>query len=212
MAIGRVLRGEILDDLAVDDPRAQRSRRDLRLINALMGNGAWIRASLAMARPFKISEVGAGEGLLCRDVARWAAGAEVVGIDRIQRPEGLTANIGWDQGDLFEKLPASGADTVLGVMILHHLTDESLQKLGEILKDTRALYFCEPWRSALSHFWAGWLWPFVGEVTRNDMPASIDAGFLPGELPVLLGLRKENWRVEETVDWRGSLRLRAWRE
>jgi hypothetical protein len=52
--------------------------------------------------------------------------------------------------------------------------------------------------------------PFCGKVTRHDLHVSIDAGFVSGELSRLLGL--ESWHVEESVDWRGSLRLLAWKE
>ncbi len=175
-----------------------------------MGNAAWVRASLAMAQPSKIAEIGAGEGVLCRSMARWQPRAEVVGVDRVQRPADFPANIGWRRGDLFEELPSCRADTVVGVMILHHFTEERLDELGGILREARTLYFCEPWRSGLARFWGNCLHPWMSEVTQHDMPASIGAGFLKGELPRWLGLG--SWRVEETIDWRGSIRLRAWKE
>ena len=37
---------ELLDHLQADDPEAIRSRRDLRVINFLMGNERWILSSL----------------------------------------------------------------------------------------------------------------------------------------------------------------------
>ena len=42
----RVLAPEILDHLPVDHPAARRSRRDLRLANALMGNHRWLGREL----------------------------------------------------------------------------------------------------------------------------------------------------------------------
>ena len=42
----RVVKPEILDELDGSDPRAIRSRRDLRFINLLMGNERWIQRSV----------------------------------------------------------------------------------------------------------------------------------------------------------------------
>ena len=49
---------EILDSLSGDDPGALRSRRDLRLINFLMGNERWI---LKQNHYGGMIELGAGE-------------------------------------------------------------------------------------------------------------------------------------------------------
>ena len=54
--------------------------------------------------------------------------------------------------------------------------------------------------------------PLAGEVTRHDMPASIRAGFVCGELPSLLGLDPAHWNIEEKESGRGSLRLIASRK
>ncbi len=210
MAIGRVLQAEILDSLPPDDPDARRSRRDLVLLNALMGNAAWLRSRMDFVIAERIAEIGAGEGVVCKKMAAWLPDCEIIGLDRIPPPTDLPAKIGWRQGDLFQELPKCEAGVVVGVMILHHFTAEQLRDLGCILQKARAVYFCEPWRSGLARFWSACLSPFVGRVTRHDMPASINAGFRKGELAPLLGL--ENWRVEETTDLRGTIRLRAWKE
>lgn len=210
MAIHRVLQEEILDSLPPDDPGALRSRRDLVLLNALMGNAAWLRNRMDFVRTEKIAEIGAGEGIICRKMARWMPDCEVIGLDRVPRPPDLPANIGWRQGDLFDELPKCEAGIVVGIMILHHFSEEELGHLGNILQNVRGVYFCEPWRSSLARFWGKCLHPFVGRVTQHDMPVSINAGFRPGEMARLLGLEK--WRLEETVDFRGTIRLRAWNE
>lgn len=210
MAIGRVIRPEILDGLPPADPEARRSRRDLRWINCLQGNPAWLRARLADSH--KIVELGAGDGVLARQIAVWFPEAELTGLDLAPRPAGLPERMGWKQGDLFETLPASPCDTVIGAMIVHHFSDAALARLGAavVACGARRLCLCEPWRSGLSHFWGGLLSPFTGRVTQHDMPASIDAGFVPGELPGRLNL--PGWRVRESVHWRGVLRLQAWKE
>ena len=62
----RVVEPEILDGLAADDPAAVASRRDLRLINRIMGNTRWLRrAFMLKVRPQDlVVELGAGDGSL----------------------------------------------------------------------------------------------------------------------------------------------------
>ncbi len=220
MAISRVVRREILDHLPAHDPLAVRARRDLRAINALMGNKRWMRKALRraveqtrrwpkVAEP-KFIEVGAGDGRLSRELGRWFPGLKVISLDFAPRPGGLPEAISWRQGDLFDELPDCVGEALVGVMILHHFSDENLIRLGEMLRGYRIVCFCEPWRTRFPHFLGLLMRPFLGDVTRHDLPASIDAGFVSGELPRLLGLG--NWHLEESVDWRGSLRLLAWKE
>lgn len=210
MAIRRVLTPEILDHLDFRDPEAVRSRSDLRLINALMGNVRWVRRTLAgRSLAGGIVEIGAGEGRLCRALARRFPGIPVSGIDRLPRPSGLPEAVSWIRGDLLVELPEICADVLAGVMILHHFSDDELIAIGKCLGGIRGLCFCEPWRSEWSLALGRGMAPFTGRVTRHDMPASIRAGFVPGELPLLLGLA--DWKIEESRDWRGGLRFRAWR-
>jgi len=68
---------EILDELAPEDPAAQRSRRDLRRVNRLMGScgilTTGLRAAIAgrsHAAPLRLLELGAGDGQLMLRVAR----------------------------------------------------------------------------------------------------------------------------------------------
>jgi hypothetical protein len=220
MAISRVVRREILDDLPAHDPSALRARLDLRTINALMGNNRWMRRALrgAMEKTRRLRangeqsfvEVGAGDGRLCRKLSNWFPGSKVIGLDFAPRPDALPEAISWRQGDLFDELPACAGEALMGVMILHHFSDESLMKFGRMLRDYRIVCFCEPWRVRFPHFLGLLMRPFCGEVTRHDLPASIDAGFVSGELPRLL--RLDGWHLEESVDWRGSLRLLGWKE
>ena len=88
----RVLEPETLDHLAPDDPVAQRSRRDLRRVNAFMGaRRILVRAMTravgdARARPLRILELGCGDGRLMLEVAkhrgeRWP-GARLDLLDR----------------------------------------------------------------------------------------------------------------------------------
>jgi hypothetical protein len=218
MAISRVIRPEILDHLEADDPSALRARRDLCRINVLMGNRHWVKRSLRRAlrnQPnaagqARFIEIGAGDGRLCRKILGWFPGASVTGLDFAPRPHDLPEAISWRQGDLFEQLPNSVGDALIAVMILHHFANEQLIQLGGMLHGFQVLCLCETWRVRFPHLLGGLLRPFNGAVARHDLHASINAGFIKGELPRLLGL--SNWHVEESVDWRGSLRLLAWRE
>ena len=203
---------ELLDGLHPDDPEALRSRRDLRVINRLMGNFRWARRAMARFPAAVVSgvvEVGAGEGIFCKKLKDSFPAAPITGIDLVPKPAGLR-DVRWLEGDIFHHLPQVQGGVLTGVMILHHFPEEQLRQFGELLRNFPVICFCEPWRAALPHVWGGLLWPWIGGVTRHDMPVSINAGFRAGELAALLNL--EDRRVVEVVDWRGSLRLLAWRE
>ena len=207
----REVRPEILDGLPPGDPEAQRSRRDLRTINFLMGNVRWACRE-ADALPGPITEIGAGEGLLCQALRNHFPWRKITGVDLVPRPSGLSPTIHWRQGDLMDTLNESSGGILMGVMILHHFNAEQLARIGDLAGNFGALCFCEPLRSRLSHLWGNSLLPIVGEVTRHDMPVSIDAGFQPGELVAALKLSNSKWDISETTDFRGSLRVRARRK
>jgi hypothetical protein len=211
--LNRVIIPEILDSLNPSDPRAIRSRRDLRWIDLYLGNSRWIvrRLKTQLPPPAQIIEIGAGEGDLCRKVQASLSSSTVTGLDLIQRPTNLPASIRWIGGDFFQTLPNIDADACIGSLILHHFSDEALRDLGARLQSFRSLTFCEPLRSRLPLFLSKLSCPFLSKVTRHDMPASIRAGFLPCELPALLGLDSKKWIVREYSHWRGALQLSAWR-
>ena len=209
--LDRVIIPEILDSLNPADPRAIRSRRDLRLIDHYLGNSRWIVRQLQKQTPppARIIEIGAGEGALCRKVQTSLPFATVTGLDLIQRPSNLPFSIRWIGGDFFQTLPKIDADACVGSLILHHFSDEALCDLGARLQSFRSLTFCEPLRSRLPLFLSKLSSLFMSEVTRHDMPASIRAGFRPGELSTLLGLDSKKWSLSESSHWRGALRLVA---
>lgn len=193
---------EILDSLPGDDPEAIRSRRDLRMINFLMGNERWI---MRQRRSGDVVELGAGAGELTRKLAEEG---QVTGLDFQERPEGL--EVPWVSGDLFQNLASVEGDTVVANLILHHFQDDQLLRLGKLLKGRRSLIAVEPWRSRVSLFEGGLLWPVINRVTKHDMMVSIRAGFQKGELPRLLDLGEE-WEWREEVSLLGGLRVLAWR-
>lgn len=210
----RLLVPELLDSMDPSDPRAIRSRRDLRFINAFLGNERWITAHCRRHASSinRIAELGAGEGHLSRRLHRALPQTVITGLDLMARPVGLPSCIRWIQGDFLQTMDDSLADTCTGNLILHHLDSGGLRILGGKLKQFRRLVFCEPLRRMFPMMLARMVLPLAGVVTRHDMPSSIRAGFVRGELPSLLGLDPALWNVEEKESGRGSLRLIACRK
>lgn len=197
----RIVESEILDELPGDDPRALRSRRDLRLINCLMGNERWIERQVKAAG--LVIELGAGDGALTRKLLKRG---KVTGLDLQPKPEGLPAD--WGKGDLFETLPKTPGETVVANLILHHFKDEKLRELGGLLKNRKRLVFVEPWRNRLALAEGRLLFPVINEVTRHDMMVSIRAGFVRGELPALLD-PEGRWHWKEETSLLGGIRVLA---
>lgn len=198
---------EILDHLPAGDPEAVRSRRDLRLINFLMGNERWIVRQAHALQPTSIYELGAGEGMLSAQLAKIAA---VECYDLAPPPASLDPRITWHQGDLLVAPPVRGGLLVAN-LFLHHFEGQSMRGLARWCSGFQSLCFVEPLRSPGALRLGAALWPFVNRITRHDMPISIRAGFLPGELPKLLELDPAKWHLREQTTWRGGIRVIAWR-
>ena len=169
----RSLEPEWLDHLPPEDPRAVRSRADLRRVNAIMGNARIIARHLGGAR--RVADLGGGDGSLMQAVQRrLKRELEITIVDRVC---GL---------EVFDFLANTRAplDAIVANLFLHHLTQADLRRLFA-LAATRAPLFvaCEPRRSALALAGARLMW-FIGanDVTRHDAVASVRAGFAGGEL------------------------------
>jgi 23S rRNA U2552 (ribose-2'-O)-methylase RlmE/FtsJ len=187
----RSLEPEWLDELPPEDPRAVRSRADLRRINAIMGNARVIARQLGTAT--RVADLGGGDGSLMRAVARrLGRELEVTVVDRIA---GL---------EVFEFLAAPGRalDAIVANLFLHHLTDHDLRRLFS-LAATRAPLFvaCEPRRSRPA-LWASHLVGLIGanDVTRHDSVVSVRAGFAGKELSAAWPLA-EGWSFLEKPAW-----------
>lgn len=210
VGMDRVVAAEILDGLPADDPDAVRSRRDLRMINAVMGNSRWLRREVARLAPTGVVEVGAGDGSFLASLAEAGVGeGELLGIDLAPRPDDLPTSVGWLEGDVFECFQPRAC--VVANLFLHHFDGAQLAALGEAMRGAESLCVCEPLRSRLAMVESHSLFPFVGRVTRHDMRVSIRAGFRPGELPDLLGLGAAGWRWSESTNLLGAYRLIATR-
>ena len=204
---------ELLDALPTDDPSAQRSRRELRLINAIMGNHCWLAREMRRSvRPgWRVLELGAGEGTFgARLVSSGICEPrQLTGIDLALRPAAWPAGAAWMQGDVFAgALPE--AEIVVANLFLHHFDPEALAQLGARLPaKCRILLASEPARRRL-HLAQGVLlsiFALLSRVTRHDMGISIRAGFLGDELPRALGIG--GWKCETSTTFVGAHRLRA---
>lgn len=204
----RVVEPEILDSIDPRDSRAIRSRRDLRMINFLMGNERWIVDQVA-AHPSSaakgITELGAGSGELLGRLARFGPAA---GYDLLPRPLRLPKDVVWKQGDLWQHADEIEGGILVANLFLHHWLPDDLLRLGALAERFELLVFVEPLRTSAAGKLGSCLRPFVSDVTKHDMMVSIRAGFVAGELPELLGL-SARWKISERSDWRGGHRVLA---
>jgi hypothetical protein len=213
----RLIEPELLDELPPEDMRARRGRRDLRRLNAWMGN-AWImaqalRSAFQGRAPQRIIELGAGDGCFLLHVARrlardWHSTTvtlldrqPVVSLETQKAFDGLGWQVEILQADVFDWLrqPSTQACEVMATnLFLHHF---SAAQLGELLRESarraRVFVAVEPRRSA----WALAFSRLVGligcgQVTRHDAPVSVRAGFAGQELSRLWPAG-EHWALYE---------------
>lgn len=210
----RVLVEEWLDGLPADDPGAQASRRDLRRINFWMGNYRWAARQVKdQARDGdECLELGAGDGCLGKYLL--PERLSVRALDRAPRPASWPDGWDWDEADLWSPGVDLRADIVLGVLFLHHFSEDELARLGQVLdQSARVMIWVEPARRYHAHVLGAFMeLAGIHPVTRHDMHVSIRAGFRCGELADVLGLDPGRWKIQEREDWRGSLRMVAFRE
>ncbi len=213
----RVLEAEWLDELPPGDPRAIRSRADLRRVNAVMGNARRIAALLqkqfSPEGVLHIVDLGAGDGTLALAVARRLRRPHVrlTLVDRAPVVHGVTldqlAELGWHAriaaADVFDFLAAAREpfDAMFVNLFLHHFDDANLSRLlAAAAPRTRLLVACEPRRGALALAGSRLLWALgCNGVTRHDALASVRAGFAAQEISALWPAR--GWRLEERAAW-----------
>jgi hypothetical protein len=210
----RRLEAELLDELPAADPRARRSRRDLRRINGLMLQANIMVRLLAghggPTPPRSLVDLGGGDGgfllRLARSLAPHWSGVHVTLIDRVDivAPETRRAMdvLGWRlevvAADVFDALTGVGrVDAVIANLFLHHFARPELQRLlAGIAAAAPFFVACEPRRSAVA-LGATRLLPAIGcnDVTRHDAMASVRAGFARKELSALWPM--PGWTLDE---------------
>jgi 2-polyprenyl-3-methyl-5-hydroxy-6-metoxy-1,4-benzoquinol methylase len=207
----RLIQPELLDTLPPESTDARRSRRDLRVINWLMGNHRWIIRSVQprLRHQERLVEIGAGSGELCQKLA--GRGIAAAGLDRWPGPA-LPSSLVWHQADLRTFTGYADYQAVVANLVLHHLSDTELCQLGRKLNGgPRIICACEPTRRRLSQRLFSALGPVLGanSVTRHDALVSIAAGFLGDELPTALGLDNATWSIRCTQTLLGGYRMLA---
>jgi len=208
----RTVQPEILDSLPPDHPAALHNRRDLRVINRVMGNFRWFLRSLPplLRDGDAVIELGAGTGDLCRLLL--AEGVSIAGLDLWPRPEGWPDTRDWHRADLraFDGYPPDAV--VIGNLILHQFSGAELSQIGATLRRTaRVILACEPARRRRSQVLFAALGPLLGAnyVSLHDARVSIAAGFLGDELPRALGLDGEHWNFRCTQTALGAYHMIA---
>jgi hypothetical protein len=215
--VNRIVLPELLDGLPPQDAAAQRSRRDLRRINA------WMRHPSMMARVLKrqlpgrtarcLIELGAGDGHFLLSVVRrlpgrWP-GSEAILVDRLDALEPQICEAfrraGWrahietmDAAGWLRQNQAGAAQTIVSNLFFHQFQDEALAEMLRLASGAAELVVAlEPRRAWLPRLGGGLLWAIgCGPVTRHDAGISIRAGFAAGELSALWPDR-QNWRLTE---------------
>jgi hypothetical protein len=212
---------EWLDELAAEDPRAIRARRDLARVNAWMLQPRIMARTLLKhcppAAPRTILDVGAGDGTFMLRVAallarRWPS-VTIILLDRkdiVSRAthEGFEA-LRWHAqtvtADLFKaleerRLPV--VDIITTNLFLHHFSRHALEELlARAASLTRLFVACEPRRAALALLASRFLWAIgCHDVTRHDAVASVQAGFKRAELSTIWPAQ-DIWVLHEHLEW-----------
>lgn len=213
----RTVEAEWLDALPATDPAAIASRRDLELLNRLMGHeGILCRMLESRAKkspPRRIVELGAGDGRLMLRLARhfsqqWK-GVELVLVDCKPALSDATraefATLGWSVettvADALEWLGKTGsglADIIIANLFLHQFEERDLTRLLKLISmRTRSFAAAEPRRGAFPLAMSRMV-GLIGcnNVTRHDAPSSVKAGFTGQELSALWP-SKTGWQLKE---------------
>jgi Methyltransferase domain len=217
MGLLRSVEPELLDQLAADDPRVMRARRDLKRLNAVILQTGIMQRLLVETwgdgKPGTILDLGAGDGTFMLSVARRLAarwpGVTVTLLDQqniVSRDtrEAFGA-LGWKletvAADVFaylEQIKSSGVDIITTNLFLHHFEPEPLRRLfGLAAQSAQRLVACEPRRNKFALRASRLLWAIgCNEISLHDAIVSVRAGFAGQELSALWPDR-ERWDLDE---------------
>lgn len=214
MTFPRRLETELLDILPADDPDAVHSRRDLKLLNAVMLHPAIMARRMrrhAAIAPKRIVELGAGDGSLMLRLARRLAphwpGVSTILVDQQGIVPAATrdaaSRLGWRQEqitqDVFDYLAfAEPADIIIANLFLHHFKPPQLAEIFVRSAKLAPLFIALEPRRSLFPLMVSHLIFLLGcnHVSRHDATASVRAGFRDRELSALWPDRK-SWTLYE---------------
>jgi len=201
-SLARTVQPELLDSLPPDDPRAVRSRRDLRRINNWMLQTRIMAGALAKycrQTPRHVLDLGTGDGTFMLQVARRLAsrwqGVTVTLLDRQNIVSAETQQcfraIGWlvktvaaDAFDFLQRDNPAIVDVITTNLFLHHFPQIELARLLALTAQrTDVLVACEPRRAPLALAASHLVWAIgCNGVSRHDAVVSVRAGFNDGEI------------------------------
>jgi Methyltransferase domain len=207
--VKRLVQPEILDTLSPDDPRALRSRRDLRRVNSWMGNAGIMAKALKenSGAPKQITELGAGDGNFLLHVAQKTnlqyVSATLLDLQRNVSAETLAAfaKLSWRAeavvADVFD-WPQIETEIVIANLFIHHFEDVKLKELFCAIALRAKLFIAvEPHRFHFPLPCAQTLRLIgCGKITLHDAEASIAAGFVRKEISALWP-DKQDWQLTE---------------
>lgn len=214
----RLVVPELLDSLAPGDPRARRSRRDLRRLHRAMGSVSIMKRAILSLRlaapPRRVLDLGAGDGHLTLRLAR-AMGAAWSDVtltivdqhDLLSRAtrQGYRA-LGWtvtvvagDVRDWMAEVPAAPFDLCISCLFLHHFDGGDLDALIKaIATNADAFVACEPRRNWLARRGSAMVGLLgANRVTREDAVKSVRAGYTGHELATHWPRGAAPWHVAE---------------
>jgi hypothetical protein len=206
MSLARVIEPEWLDELPAADPRAIRSRRDLRRVNRWMLQASimarTMRSACGTRKPRTVLELGAGDGSFMLSVARRLApdwpDVTLLLLDQQNIVSKATRDafraLGWDAESIsadvlayLQEPHAARADLVTANLFLHHFRDDQIAALfAQTASIGAAFAACEPWRAHSALGASHMLWVIgCNDVSRHDAVVSVRAGFRDSELSQL---------------------------
>ena len=221
VSMPRVVGPEWLDHLPADDPRAVRSRGDLRRINRVMSATRWLGEALdplvAGRVNVRLIELGSGDGSLLLRLAESRAHAwppislGLLDLQPVVAPATLDRYraLGWTpdviHGDVFDWLAGTHAHAgkedspiIVANLFLHHFEGQRLAELVHGIATRAHAFVClEPRRSRTALFGSRLLGAVgCNDVTRHDAVVSVRAGFTDRDLSACWP-RDQGWELRE---------------
>jgi 2-polyprenyl-3-methyl-5-hydroxy-6-metoxy-1,4-benzoquinol methylase len=197
----RRIADEQMDDPSLDPAVYAAVIGDLARVNRLLMTSrptiGFIRRTLVGRRPFRLLDVGYGQGDMLRSIARWAArkgiAAELVGVDLNPRshpaataatPSGLP--IEYRTGD-YADTAGEGWDYVVSSSTTHHMTDGELHAFLRFMEAEARIgwYVNEIHRHPLAYY----SFPTLARLMRWHRMVRED-----GCLSIQRGFRVADWR------------------